>query len=92
MAAIGHRTEDNAWTGAALCKFSLGARDDAYRPESMRGLADAIARSGRHRVFTEITGSPRTSMRGVIPNPGCVDAAMRPWRRCGAPSAMLRVT
>jgi putative transposase len=41
---------------------------------------------------TENTGSPSTSMRGVMPSPGPVDAAIRPLRRSGAPVAVLTVT
>jgi hypothetical protein len=52
----------------------------------------AVSISCRHRDFTQRAGSPRTSLRGTIPNPGRVEAAMRPLWRCGAPSAMLHVT
>jgi len=38
------------------------------------------------------TGSPSTSIFGAMPNPGSVDAAMRPLCLCGAPSAVLTVT
>ncbi len=34
----------------------------------------------------------RISGRGVMPRPGAVDAAMRPFRRCGAPVAVETVT
>ena len=37
-------------------------------------------------------GFPSTSIFGVMPRPGAVDAAMRPFTRCGAPSAVLTVT
>ena len=37
-------------------------------------------------------GAPRTSILGVIPKPGAIDAAIRPLMRCGAPSAVLTVT
>jgi len=37
------------------------------------------------------TGVPSTSMRGVMPRPGASDAVMRPFLRCGAPSAIVTV-
>ena len=37
-------------------------------------------------------GGPSTSIRGAMPRPGAVDAAMRPFTRCGAPSAVDTVT
>ena len=43
------------------------------------------------RLITK-TGSPRTSKRGLIPRPGSLGAANRPFSLCGAPSAMLTVT
>ena len=42
--------------------------------------------------FTTNTGGPSTSIFGVIPKPGAVDAARRPCFRCGAPSAKSTVT
>ena len=41
---------------------------------------------------TITTGFPRISIRGLIPRPGSVLAAMKPFTRCGAPSAVLTVT
>ena len=41
---------------------------------------------------TTTSGCPSTSIRGWIPKPGAVDAAMRPLIRCGAPVAVLTVT
>ena len=38
---------------------------------------------------TTTTRLPSTSSFGVMPRPGLVLAAMRPFTRCGAPSAML---
>ena len=38
---------------------------------------------------TTTTAFPSTSIFGVMPRPGDVEAAMRPFTRCGAPSAML---
>ena len=38
------------------------------------------------------TRGPMTSVRGVIPNPGSVEARMKPLSRCGAPAAALTVT
>jgi predicted RNase H-like HicB family nuclease len=35
---------------------------------------------------------PSTSIFGVMPRPGEREAAMRPFTRCGAPSAVLTVT
>ena len=37
------------------------------------------------------TGVPSTSMRGEMPRPGASDAVMRPFLRCGAPSAIVTV-
>lgn len=37
-------------------------------------------------------GEPRTLILGSIPRPGAVDAAIRPFTRWGAPSAVLTVT
>ena len=41
---------------------------------------------------TTTTGAPSTSIFGAMPSPGDFDAAMRPFTRCGAPSAVLTVT
>ena len=38
------------------------------------------------------TGFPSTSIRGVMPRPGAVLADMKPFTRCGAPSAVKTVT
>ncbi len=35
---------------------------------------------------------PRTSSFGLMPRPGDLEALMRPFTRCGAPSAVLMVT
>jgi len=40
----------------------------------------------------EITGLPNTSQRGATPSPGAWGAAIRPFFRRGAPSAVLTVT
>jgi len=45
-----------------------------------------------HQPPATNTGSPNTSIRGVIPNPGAVEAASLPFFLCGAPSAVLTVT
>jgi hypothetical protein len=45
-----------------------------------------------HYAGYSATGSPRTSPIGVIPRPGSVDAAKRPFLLFGAPSAVLTVT
>jgi hypothetical protein len=41
---------------------------------------------------TSTTRFPRTSLFGWMPNPGDFEAAMRPFTRWGAPSAVLTVT
>jgi hypothetical protein len=49
--------------------------------------------SHRQQVYQyRPTGSPSTSIFGVTPSPGVSGAAMRPFTRCGAPSAMDTVT
>ena len=40
---------------------------------------------------TSSTGLPSTDIRGRMPRPGVRDAAMRPFARCGAPSAIETV-
>jgi hypothetical protein len=52
----------------------------------------APIRSARTRHDSSSTGLPSTPILGVIPRPGRIAEAMRPWTRCGAPSAMLTVT
>ena len=41
---------------------------------------------------TTTTGAPSTSIFGVMPRPGAVLADMKPFTRCGAPSAVETVT
>lgn len=67
-----------------LARIGLDSADHASDKPSTR------LRPPRHRYTA--TGSPRTSSLGRIPSPGSVDADNRPWSRCGAPSAMDRVT
>jgi hypothetical protein len=52
----------------------------------------ALIRSARIRHDSSSTGLPSTSILGVIPRPGRIADAIRPWTRWGAPSAMLTVT
>ena len=57
-------------------------------------LVDVTTESFGRRIgyATTKTGSPRTSILGSIPSPGLIEAAIRPFTRFGAPSAMLTVT
>ena len=59
---------------------------DEIQEEAIEG------RSSRPAQPTTTTGSPSTSIRGLIPNPGARGAAIRPSTRRGAPSAVLTVT
>jgi hypothetical protein len=67
-------------------------------PDLLSSLAEALRVGGnavtRGWTIQEIstTGFPSTSIFGVMPRPGDFDAAMRPFTRCGAPSAVLTVT
>ena len=56
------------------------------------GRKGCTERDNSEREFfhdTTTTACPSTSIFGVMPRPGDVEAAMRPFTRCGAPSAML---
>ena len=44
------------------------------------------------RAVTSTSGRPSTLSRGRTPRPGSLEAAMRPFFRFGAPSAVLTVT
>ena len=86
--------------GAALHEFPGGEivlkwrhRLSVQRRDGCERERDEQGESG-HLVFysTTSTGGPRTSIRGVMPSPGVVDAASRPFTRCGAPSAIDTVT
>ena len=58
-----------------------------------RGTVNTVLNFGENgRCVAYLIGEPRTSGRGVTPRPGRAGAAMRPCRRCGAPSARLTVT
>lgn len=57
-------------------------------PTFPRGRGDKEAVSVHS---TTTTAGPRTFIRGVMPRPGCSDAASRPFVRCGAPSAIETV-
>ncbi len=56
-----------------------------------RRQRDAERENHERNLFhaTTTTAFPSTSIFGVMPRPGDLDAAMRPFTRCGAPSAML---
>ena len=52
-----------------------------------------VSRSGSPPAYsTTTTGFPSTSIFGVMPSPGAVLADMKPFTRCGAPSAVETVT
>ena len=46
-----------------------------------RGAGFRTAGVDYGRMVNEATGSPRTSILGVMPSPGAVEAFMRPWSR-----------
>jgi hypothetical protein len=59
-----------------------------HSPDETRYSAVPLARDQEISTF----GWPRTSIFGDTPSPGAVEAAMRPFRLRGAPSAVLTVT
>lgn len=67
--------------------LGIGANDAIFT--LVRGVLLKLIQSSH---FTVRTGSPNTSRRGSIPSPGRGDAASLPFRRSGAPVAMLTVT
>ncbi len=69
-----------------LRQIEVGIANGKTTPQEKRKAGGGWA------VHVEKTGEPRTSKRGEMPRPGAVEEARRPWLRCGAPSAMLRVT
>ena len=69
--------------GGSLGGPSLGCRADLDATRRMK--------VSFHYEISK-TGSPSTSIFGSQPRPGFVDAASRPFSRCGAPSAKETVT
>ena len=61
-------------------------------PFSHRNASQSCDAPDHTSYSTTTTGWPSTSMRGVTPRPGAVEAASRPLTRCGAPSAIETVT
>ena len=82
-------TDLDAW--GLLSGWRLGVRVPETNRTQRRRL---LVRPGRGFLIypTSSTGSPRTSILGLTPSPGTVDAAMRPCTRSGAPSAVDTVT
>ena len=73
-----------------------GQTEDAEKQQDEDGARavnrDPVFERRDHVYSMATTGEPRTEARGVTPRPGAVDAAIRPFTRCGAPSAVETVT
>src|SRR5262249_60792608 len=67
-----------------------GAPGGAVFPAGLKPAPGRDQRRLRGGVSSS-TGRPRAFGRGRTPRPGSEDATMRPFRRCGAPSAVLTV-
>ncbi len=68
----------------------IPVREEAVSARAGNRRRDFIPAAASY--FTTTTGSPSTSIRGVMPRPGAVLADMNPLSRCGAPSAVETVT
>ena len=80
----------------ARCRAGLGlfaANVAGFRTVSPFSSARIHPSCGAVAVYsTTTTRLPSTSSFGWMPRPGDFEAAMRPFTRCGAPTAVLTVT
>ncbi len=67
-----------------------GRNPERHCGEKDGGSGGEFHSAGFYSMTT--TGFPSTSILGVMPRPGAVLADMKPFCRCGAPSAVLTVT
>ena len=91
-----------AVSGAVEFKLALAdealagvrVRDSHEKPQtSCAGNAGTRRRDWAMMSYsTTTTGFPSTSIFGAMPRPGAVLAAIKPFTRCGAPSAVETVT
>ena len=78
-----------------LCRQRTPRGEPAELPgQGERGARRRGDRPAGHAVAVQSnvrTGSPRISNFGAMPRPGLSGAVMRPFTRCGAPSAIATV-
>jgi hypothetical protein len=73
-------------------RFALRKRRQEYRRSLRRPTLYPLRLIRDFAYPTSTTARPSTSIFGTIPSPGSVLAAILPFSRCGAPSAVLTVT
>ena len=86
--------DDAAKTGPQTCPPKHNARRGMTQITQIKffRVAGPFCVNPDTSYSTTTTGLPSTSMRGVTPRPGCLEAFSRPLLRCGAPSAIDTLT
>ena|GEM_PF-6771399 len=78
------------WAGGGT-----GGEHKTFPPPTREGASPSPTLGGARGAPyapTSSTGAPNTSIRGLTPRPGSIEAVILPFCLCGAPSAVLTVT